>query len=126
GGDPVELPDRIGVLERERRGRAIPAGRVDREEVRAEGVQARRDVRRRPAADPDEGDDRRDPDDDAEHRQRRAEPARPETGEREADQLQRAHATSRPSRRWTARAAAAATEASWVMRTTVRPSAWSP
>ena len=49
----------------------------------------------------------------------------PEPGEGEPDEVERAHATSRPSRTWTWRSAPAATSASWVMRTIVRPVAWS-
>ena len=69
----------------------------------------------------DQGDHRRDADDHAQHRQGGAKPARPKAREREPDELEDPHATSRPSRMCTWRPADAATSASWVMRTIVLP-----
>ena len=83
------------------------------------------DVRGRALADADQGDDRGDADDDPEHRQGGAEPAGAQAREGEAQQLAEAHAAIRPSRRWIWRLALAATSASWVMSTIVRPLAWS-
>src|SRR5439155_27062290 len=92
--------------------------------IRAECGKPGRDVRGRTLADPDELDDRCDADHDPEHRQCRAETARPEAREREAQKLERVHAAIIPSRMWTWRWAAAATSWSWVIRTIVRPVAW--
>src|SRR5207344_1257607 len=118
--------DRGRVVEGQgRRRRAAATGRADREEVRPKPGQAVGDVRRRALADADEGDDRGDADDDAEHRQRRAQPARAQPRQRQAQELQEAHATIRPSRRWTWRLADAAMSGSWVIRTIVRPAALS-
>ena len=105
---------------------AAAAGRADRQQVRAEALEPVRDARGRALADADQGDDRRDADDHAEHRQGRPEPARAQPREREAEQLERCSCRRRrPSRMWTWRSAAAATSASWVMSTIVRPAAWS-
>ena len=54
-------------------GAAVRAGGRDRQQVRAEARQALGDARRRPLPHADEGDHRRDADDDAEHRQGRPE-----------------------------------------------------
>ena len=77
----------------------------------------------RALADADQRDHRGDADDDAEHRERGAEAAGAQAGHREPEQLERAHAASRPSRRWIWRSAVAATSGSWVIRTIVRPAA---
>ena len=67
-------------------------GRRHRQQVRAEAVEPVRDVRGRALADADEGDDRGDADDHAEHRQRGAEPARAQAREGQAEEFARAHA----------------------------------
>ena len=72
------------------------AGRADRQQVGAEAGQPAGDVRRGPLADADEGDDRGDADDDAEHRQGGAQPARPQARQREPEQLEDAHADDPP------------------------------
>ena len=83
-------------------------------------------LRGRALPDADERDDRRDPDD-----RRRASSGRRAGGScgaargRAGAARAHAHAAIRPSRMWTWRPAAAATSASWVMRTIVRPAAWS-
>ena len=121
-GHAVDRPDRRRVLARQRRaGAAVGAGRRDRQQVRAQARQPLGDARRGPLPDADQGDHRRDADDHAQHRQGRAEAAGPEAREREPDELEDPHATSRPSRMCTWRPADAATSASWVMRTMVLP-----
>ena len=96
------------------------------QQVRAEAGQPVGDVRRRALADADEGDDRGDADDDAEHRQRGPQPARPQARQREPEQLEEAHADDPPVAQVDlAGRPAAATSASWVMSTIVRPAALS-
>ena len=51
GGHAVDLGDRGGIVEGQRSSWRRSAGRADREEVRAEAVEPRRDLRRRALAD---------------------------------------------------------------------------
>ena len=87
-------------------------------------------LRGRALADADEGDDRRDADDDAEHRQRRPQRGSPAGATaRGGSSSSGAHAAD-PGRRSRRRACGpgaggAATSGSWVIRTIVRPAAWS-
>ncbi len=110
---------------RSARAEAGGAARVDREQVRAQALELRGDPARGALADGDEGHDRAHPDDHPEHRQDRPKPCRAQPGQGQPDQVERAHATSRPSRTWICRSALVATSASWVIRTTVRPVEWS-
>ena len=131
--DVGELRDRLGVVEGERRRRpgalaheaAGHRSRHDGQEVRAEVLDAVRDPARRPLGDRDEGDDRADADDDAEHRQDGPQARRGEPAHGELDELEVLHGTSRPSRTWTWRVAATATSESWVISTIVVPTALS-
>ena len=125
GGRRAEAPsDAAG-----RRG----APRGDGEEVGAQGVDLRADLVLGALAQPDGQDHRGDADHDAEHGQPRAEPVGPDGVEPGAEGVEPAHrsqlrsARGRPGRRGggSMRWASAATSASWVMSTSVRPAACS-
>ena len=137
----------VGVADGQRRGRAEPAahaaavGRCCRATPPGGWCRARRSgpatSALAPWPEPDREDHGGDADEDAEHRQRGAQPVRADRVERGAERVAPAHRplrrigdrcrvghpSTRPSRIWIVRSARAATSGSWVISTMVRPAA---
>src|SRR5205085_1666626 len=151
GGDVREradlFADRLDVRVRELRVRAEPGPRSrgrrrageDHQEVRPERPELVLRLQARAFADSDRGDDARDADDDAERRQQRAQLVAREGAEGDFQDVRGlfhdgglatmrrfstgTSDTTRPSRNTTTRRACSAMSGSWVIRTTVFPSA---